>query len=98
LVPSTGGYNSYNGNVLLPGSAAAYHGSSKGGAQMSDGTGTTGNLSSFSGGTLTDSGLTAATIPTKSGTPTPGAGVCWKTSNTLGTCTAGTWPNCSTCN
>jgi hypothetical protein len=31
-------------------------------------------------------------------TPTPGAGVCWKTATTLGTCTAGTWPNCTTCN
>lgn len=31
-------------------------------------------------------------------TPTVNAGVCWKTTNTLGTCTAGTWPNCTTCN
>ena len=30
--------------------------------------------------------------------PTVGAGVCWKTATTLGTCTAGTWPSCSTCN
>jgi hypothetical protein len=31
-------------------------------------------------------------------TPTVGAGVCWKSATTLGTCTAGTWPNCTTCN
>lgn len=36
--------------------------------------------------------------PLISGTPTVGAGVCWKTTTTLGTCTAGTWPNCTTCN
>jgi hypothetical protein len=49
------------------------------------------------------SNITATTIngqspTTRSGTPTPGAGVCWKTPTTLGTCTAGTWPNCTTCN
>ena len=38
-------------------------------------------------------------VPTETGTtPTVGAGVCWKTTTTLGTCTAGTWPSCSTCN
>jgi hypothetical protein len=31
-------------------------------------------------------------------TPTVGGGVCWKTTATLGTCTAGTWPSCTTCN
>ncbi len=36
--------------------------------------------------------ITSTTIPTS------GAGVCWKTPTTLGTCTAGTWPNCTTCN
>jgi hypothetical protein len=36
--------------------------------------------------------------PLISGTPTAGAGVCWKSATTLGTCTAGTWPNCSSCN
>ncbi len=40
--------------------------------------------------------LLAAAI--SSTTPTVGAGVCWKTATTLGTCTAGTWPNCTTCN
>ena len=30
-------------------------------------------------------------------TPTVNAGVCWKTTTTLGTCTAGTWPNCTEC-
>ncbi len=35
---------------------------------------------------------------TSATTPTAGAGVCWKTTTTLGTCTAGTWPNCTTCN
>ena len=35
---------------------------------------------------------------TSSTTPTVNAGVCWKTATTLGTCTAGTWPNCTTCN
>ena len=38
-------------------------------------------------------------IPVETGTtPTVGAGVCWKTTTTLGTCTAGTWPSCTTCN
>ena len=38
-------------------------------------------------------------VPTETTTtPTVGAGVCWKTTTTLGTCTAGTWPNCTTCN
>lgn len=36
--------------------------------------------------------------PVISGTPTVNAGVCWKTASVLGTCTAGTWPNCTTCN
>jgi hypothetical protein len=45
------------------------------------------------------SGCTLAAPPAFSPTtPTAGAGVCWKTTSTLGTCTAGTWPNCSTCN
>jgi hypothetical protein len=43
-------------------------------------------------------GNAASTIPTKSGTPTSGAGVCWKSPSVLGTCSAGTWPNCSVCN
>jgi hypothetical protein len=46
----------------------------------------------------TVNGVDPSTLPTKSGTPTVGAGVCWKTASQLGTCTAGTWPNCSTCN
>jgi len=46
-------------------------------------------------GNLTDAGCA---LPTKSGTPTVNAGVCWKTASVLGTCTAGTWPNCTTCN
>jgi hypothetical protein len=38
-------------------------------------------------------------IPTQTTTvPTVGQGVCWKTVATLGTCTAGIWPACSTCN
>jgi lysophospholipase L1-like esterase len=41
----------------------------------------------------------AGGVPEVSATaPTVGAGVCWKTATTLGTCTAGTWPNCTTCN
>jgi hypothetical protein len=35
---------------------------------------------------------------TSTTTPTAGSGVCWKTPTTLGTCTAGMWPNCTTCN
>jgi hypothetical protein len=35
---------------------------------------------------------------TSTTTPTAGSGVCWKTPTTLGTCTAGTWPHCTTCN
>jgi hypothetical protein len=63
------------------------------------GTGTSGNLSKYdSSGKVVDSGVSAAEVPVKSGTPTTGAGVCWKSASTLGTCTAGTWPNCSTCN
>jgi hypothetical protein len=46
-------------------------------------------------GNLTD---TACALPSISGTPTVGAGVCWKTTGKLGTCTAGIWPNCTTCN
>jgi hypothetical protein len=43
--------------------------------------------------------LTGGTEPAISSTvPTVGAGTCWKTTTTLGTCTAGTWPNCTTCN
>jgi hypothetical protein len=51
-------------------------------------------------GTYPDGGAGAWTaLPvTKSGTPTVNAGVCWKTATQLGTCTAGTWPNCTTCN
>ena len=48
-------------------------------------------------GKIADSQLLTA-HPGISGTPTAGAGVCWKTASQLGTCTAGTWPNCSTCN
>jgi hypothetical protein len=44
-------------------------------------------------------GNTSAKIPfVSTTTPTAGAGVCWKTATTQGTCTAGTWPNCTTCN
>lgn len=42
--------------------------------------------------------VSSSTVPTTSGTTTTGAGVCWKSANVLGTCTAGTWPSCSTCN
>lgn len=46
------------------------------------------------------------TLPPLSGTPglasttssKTGYGVCWKDEFTLGKCTAGTWPSCSTCN
>ena len=66
---------------------------------------TAGNLTLASGYDIVAAGWTFAfpaasgTLPvTSATTPTVGAGVCWKTSATLGTCTAGTWPNCTTCN
>jgi hypothetical protein len=64
-----------------------------------------GNFYYIDTGAVTPSGTcpsgigTIGNVPIMSTTaPTAGAGVCWKTPTTLGTCTAGTWPNCTTCN
>jgi hypothetical protein len=85
-------------NVVLPSSLTGDHGDSTK-VQLSDGTGRSGNLPKFdANGNVTDGGISAAAVPTKSGTPTVNAGVCWKTPSVLGTCTAGAWPNCTTCN
>ena len=70
------------------------HGSSGNYFQKSDNTGASQPAAFDAAGNLT----AGTSVPTKSGTPTAGAGVCWKTASVLGTCTAGTWPNCTTCN
>jgi hypothetical protein len=39
-----------------------------------------------------------ATLVVNSAAAHSGTGVCWGTSGCIGYCTAGTWPNCTTCN
>lgn len=81
-----------DGVTVLPNGATGYVGNYNGKVVLGNGTAAAGSYVDGAAGTWT------ALPVNKSGTPTVGAGVCWKTSSTLGTCTAGTWPNCSTCN
>lgn len=55
----------------------------------------TGGLSVTSGA-ITSGGTNVPNTSTT--TPTSNGLVCWKTATSLGTCTAGTFPNCTTCN
>jgi hypothetical protein len=81
-----------NGANVIPGTAGAPVGTSTGGVLLVNGSAAAGSYPDGAAGTWTP-------LPvTKSGTPTAGHGVCWKTSTQLGDCTAGTWPNCTTCN
>jgi hypothetical protein len=92
-----GTFNADNGYAIagvkvIPSTAGGYQGANTGKVLLTNGTPTAGTYPDGASGTWT------ALPVTKSGTPTAGAGVCWKTTSTLGTCTAGTWPNCTTCN
>jgi hypothetical protein len=88
-----------NGNVLIGNSADVSSGADTNETVV--GGGATGNGSNtVTLGNTSATGLFMGTtkVPTEtSTTPTVGAGVCWKTTTTLGTCSAGTWPNCTTC-
>jgi hypothetical protein len=70
-------------------------------AVMADGSTATTQSSGDTSSKIATDAFVSTAIGTKAGisstTPTVGAGVCWKTATTVGSCFSGTWPNCSDC-
>ena len=64
--------------TLLPSTLTGYHGTSGTKVQLSDGTGTSGNVAKFAAdGSIVDGGVAASSIPTV-GTPTVNQAACIK--------------------